>query len=742
VEHENLLEGVDIDLPWTPHTPLDSPTALPLFEGPGNDLERQFLGPYELISRIGSGGVAVVYRARHMHPGYSERPMAIKVLLEHLNQNAQIIELFRREARVLSLIKHPNVIDTFEAGVQDGRMFLVMEYIDGRDLENLLWRAKKLKLQVPQSVYLHVVGEVLRGLAYAHALRDFDDVALGVVHRDVNPANVFIAYDGRVKLGDFGVTSVLVESSKKHREVAGKVGYFAPEQLAGETIDGRADVFAVGVMLFEILTGQRLFDGADTEASMRQNALAQVPDMLALNADLSPGLIGVTLKALAKKVGDRYTSATDMLNALAPYLSDRRAVTLALRSLMRTAFVLDHGREMDLRDRLAHRAPIKTLRPVVDIVMPDVLAQQALAQLLDREGYVARCHTTVQALYAQQSTATAQVILWGLTDDDAPTGHSPGTALPQAHVVAMGRVLDAATIAWGVNLGAEDLLFRPLPPQRVLNAVREGVQRTYARRTPEAAVVPRRLRMLVVSQNPDLIEQWHRELGTQGYQITTASDAEAALLGTCLRSFELVALDMSLMESGFSTFIAHYRAAPGMGMVPMLLLAQKVSQLALEAWPERTLVALQPPSLMPLVDQVLRVGPGGNSRSYVRYDASMPLQIRFGGRVFAAEAVNISRGGLLVHTAHLPSINTDLGLVMDLGHGVHAEAQGTALRVLLGRDRDQQAEGARIGIALRRFFSDGEARYIERITALAQAYAVPKNLTDKARSWWTGKHRS
>jgi len=744
VDAETFLDGLDFELPFhNPEGLSEPPGELPLIEGPGNILERQFLGPYELISRIGHGGVAIVYRARHMHPSYAERPMAIKVLHQHLCDDVQVIELFRREARVLSLIKHPNVVETFEAGVEDGRMFLVMEYVDGRDLENLLWRARQLGLMVPEAVYLHIVAEVLRGLGFAHNLRDFDDTALGMVHRDVNPANVFIAFDGRVKLGDFGVTSVLTEPSKKHREVAGKVGYFAPEQLSGAAGGPSADLFAVGVMLFEILCGRRLFDADNSDAAMRLNAAAQVPDIRAIRPDISQGLIDVTLRALSRKPQERFQSAGDMLAALAPYLSERRAMTLALRSLMRTAFVLDHGRELQLRERLGAHNRRAAARATVDIVTGEPEAQQALAQLLERDHFIARAHSHAESLYKAQAQAPAQVILWGLSPENVPAGHSPAAALPNAHVIAMGRTLDTATIAWAVNLGAKDLLFRPLPPERVLFAVRAGALSTPPSHGVEGAAVPRKLRMLLVTADKALLEQWRREFLPQGYQVAHASSLEEAHGGAMKRSFELCVIDLNVAPGGYTAFIEAYRAAPGMGLVPMLLLAHQTAQFGLEAWPERAQVAFAEGPFGDAVDKILRGTPGGNTRTYDRYDTNMPLQVRFGGRVFPAEAINVSRGGLLLHTAHLPSINTELGLVMDLGNGQRAEAQGTALRVLLGRQRNQSTEGASIGIALRKFFGDGEARYIERIAELAQSQAPQPQpgFSARARGWLHGLQR-
>jgi hypothetical protein len=224
--------------------------------------------------------------------------------------------------------------------------------------------------------------------------------------------------------------------------------------------------------------------------------------------------------------------------------------------------------------------------------------------------------------------------------------------------------------------------------------------------------------------------------------VTVCRSCDEALRSSTQRSFELIVLDMGIAAGGHGDFIQAYRSAPCMGLVPVLLLSQLDAQTALEVWPPRTLVVPAHGDLERAVHRLLSARQPGQSRVAVRLSASLPVQVRFGGRVFSAEAINVSRGGMLIQTAHLPSINTDLGVAL-LVDGERIEAQGVALRVVLGRDRDRHAEVARIGIALRRFVGDSEARYIAYLAALAERERelAQAGLTARARGWLQGLQR-
>jgi len=348
----NFLDGLDIDIPAAP-LGVAVATPAPAAEGSAP----AFFGPYQLIQNIGIGGVAKVMRARHIHPMYGETTFAVKILHEDLSRDPRVVALFRNEAYVLAMLNHPNIVRTFEAGVQDDKLFIAMEYIDGRDLDELAQRCKRARQPIPISIILHIIGEILKGLAFAHELADADGNRLNLVHRDVNPANVFLSYDGHVKLGDFGVAAIAAGQVEKNRELAGKIGYFAPEQLEGADVDRRADIFAVGVMLYEVLTGERLFAGDDTDKVMRLNRHAKVPRPSKANPEISSELEVIVLKALERRPCDRYASAHAMLEALTPVLPAAVDMSLAVAALVHKVFLHEHMNELQLREFLAGVGP-------------------------------------------------------------------------------------------------------------------------------------------------------------------------------------------------------------------------------------------------------------------------------------------------------------------------------------------------------------------------------------------------
>ncbi|MCC7383376.1 MAG: protein kinase [Deltaproteobacteria bacterium] len=219
-------------------------------------------GKYELLERIGSGGMADVYKARLAGWGGFEKIVVIKRMLPHMVRQEQFVSMFVEEAKIAARIQHRNVVQVFELGSVQDELFIAMEYIAGTDLSVLLRNAVKRKLQLPVWFSLHVMSEVLSGLSVVHAVADENGKRLNVVHRDVTPSNVFISYAGDIKLGDFGVaTSTLGGDKTRAGELKGKVPYMSPEQIQGKKVDQRADVFSAGVVLWECLTQRRLFGG-------------------------------------------------------------------------------------------------------------------------------------------------------------------------------------------------------------------------------------------------------------------------------------------------------------------------------------------------------------------------------------------------------------------------------------------------------------------------------------------------
>ena len=283
-------------------------------------------GRYRLGGRIGGGGMAEVYEATLVGAEGFARPVAVKRMLPQLSSDDSFGKMFVNEARIASLLHHANI-----AGVLDfdrdeqGRYFLVMELIRGVDLRALMDTGR-----LPVEVSVHIAAEMLRGLSYAHAL-EHDGRALGIVHRDISPHNVMLSWDGAVKLVDFGIAKAVAATGiSRTGTIKGKLAYMSPEQAGALELDGRSDVFAVGVVLHELLTGERLFRGS-TEPEVLARVLTQpIPRPGEIAPDVPPELDRVVMGMLERDREQRTASAHDALDALlaTPVSSSRGGLEL------------------------------------------------------------------------------------------------------------------------------------------------------------------------------------------------------------------------------------------------------------------------------------------------------------------------------------------------------------------------------------------------------------------------------
>lgn len=293
-------------------------------------------GPFFLDSRIAVGGTAEVYLARPATPdtGLPER-LVVKRLLPHFASDPEGRTMFEREARLHAAVTHGNVVTVFGAGVDArGEPYLSMEYIDGVDGYRLLRRLRQEDELLPVGVAVYVAREVLRALESVHAARDpLSGGALGIVHRDVSPSNIYLSKDGKVKLGDFGIarstTRTTLRSEAGH-VLKGKFAYLAPEQVAGEPSDHRADLFSLATVLAEILLNRPLFPGGGQLAILLAIRDCKVDALQEIRARLPPGLFEVLQRALARNPATRFPNATEFAKALAPFEADPR---LAVREI-------------------------------------------------------------------------------------------------------------------------------------------------------------------------------------------------------------------------------------------------------------------------------------------------------------------------------------------------------------------------------------------------------------------------
>jgi serine/threonine-protein kinase len=264
-----------------------------------------------------------VFLARHEGPAGFAKGAVVKRILPHLSREPAFVEMFVNEARLAAVLNHPNVVQIFELGETDGTYFIAMEYVHGRSLRNIRQRAEALQFTVPPMIHARMISLVLQGLHHAHQMTDSTGGSLHIVHRDVSPDNVLVGFNGSVKLLDFGIAKASVSiSTTRVGSVKGKFAYMAPEQINGETVDGRADVYSAGVVLYELLAGQRPFK-AGSEPALITAVLSGKPRPLRqLKPEVPEALEEIVLKALARSQEDRFPTAEAMSSALEVFIRD------------------------------------------------------------------------------------------------------------------------------------------------------------------------------------------------------------------------------------------------------------------------------------------------------------------------------------------------------------------------------------------------------------------------------------
>ncbi len=265
---------------------------------------------YELLDRIGVGGMAEIFRGKAVAAGGFEKPVAIKRILPHLSQDQRFVELLIAEAKVLSLLKHRNIVQIFDVGLgDDGKYFLVMEYVDGKDVGAIQRSLEQQRRRVPYDLVLHIGAEICEALEHAHTSRGPDGRPMRLVHRDVSPSNVILSRAGEVKLTDFGIAKRAEAETTRSGAVRGKFAYISPEQARNEHLDPRSDVFSVGILLWELFVNRRLFSGLPDLEALRGVREAHIPSPTQADSRLPKAIDSVVMTALARDKERRWASA-------------------------------------------------------------------------------------------------------------------------------------------------------------------------------------------------------------------------------------------------------------------------------------------------------------------------------------------------------------------------------------------------------------------------------------------------
>ncbi len=302
---------------------------------------RKTLGRYELVRHLASGGMAEVLLARATGIEGFERHVVLKRIREAQARDARFVQMFLDEARLAASLHHTNIAQVHDIGQDDGEYFFAMEYVHGEDLRKLLMHLAEREQKVPFEHIITIVASAAAALHHAHEHRSADRKLLGIVHRDVSPANILVGYDGNVKVVDFGIAKATQRTTETQSGVMkGKVAYMSPEQCVGQPVDRRSDIFCLGIVLYELVTVRRLFKGENDFLTMSSITHGVIPKPSELRVDLAPELEAIILKALAAKPEDRYQTADEMRQALERYATTAhlRTSTTGLADFMRAQF--------------------------------------------------------------------------------------------------------------------------------------------------------------------------------------------------------------------------------------------------------------------------------------------------------------------------------------------------------------------------------------------------------------------
>jgi serine/threonine-protein kinase len=335
------------------------------------------LGPYWLESRLAVGGTAEVYIAKPVDPRVEPQRLVVKRLLPHFAQDAEGRTMFEREARLHASVQHENVVTVFGSGTaDDGEPYLAMELVDGCDAYRLLRRLAQQQVPLSIKVAVHVAREVLRALASVHSAQDKGGVPLGIIHRDVTPSNLYLARDGAVKLGDFGIARSSTRVTLKSNEASklkGKFAYLAPEQVAGEPFDHRADLFSMATVLAEMILGQPLFPGSGQLAVLLAIRDTRIDPLVQAKGKMPPGLFEVLERALARDPRQRFQHAAAFaaeLKAFDPAPEESRKELGRLVTWVQTAPSTDQMALVRESARAMRAARLATPTPTPAAVMP------------------------------------------------------------------------------------------------------------------------------------------------------------------------------------------------------------------------------------------------------------------------------------------------------------------------------------------------------------------------------------
>jgi serine/threonine protein kinase len=285
------------------------------------DMIGRRVGRYTVVKHLASGGMAELYVARQQAVGGFEKQLVIKLLQGRYADNPRVVEMFLDEARLAAKLNHPSIVHVYDVAEDDGVKYIAMEHIHGETLTDIIRRGVAVGNYLPLEHSVHIISQAAAGLAYAHGRFDAEGAPLRIVHRDVSPSNILVSYEGQTKIVDFGIARIQDQIREESGMRPGKASYMSPEQVAGKGADYRSDIFSLGIILYEISLGQRLYRGPAEEV-MRRIAEDKIAPPTSVRRDYPPALELIVMRALEKRPTDRYQSTEEMRNDLEEFLDE------------------------------------------------------------------------------------------------------------------------------------------------------------------------------------------------------------------------------------------------------------------------------------------------------------------------------------------------------------------------------------------------------------------------------------
>lgn len=396
------------------------------------------LGNYELVMRIGRGGMATVWVAReHADDPAQDRLVAIKAMLADLADEPEFVRMFLDEVRLVRSIRHPNIVDVYDVGEEDGIMWMGMEWVEGESLHSVIAEAGKRRA-IPAEIAVRIIADAAAGLHAAHELRDVNGVPQNLVHRDVSPHNILISTTGAIKLVDFGVAKAVgrLSGSTRSGQLKGKFGYMSPEQASGQSVDRRSDVFALGIVLYELTTSRRLFRGDSDLETLRLVTGGQIPRPSKIDPSYPSVLERIVMKALERNIDRRYQSAAELEADLREFLKAERIVVpeSGVAGLLKRVM----GTRIEQRRKAVRRA-LKALEMPESIRTPELISPEPAFTPTGAEP--GGLHETSSVTNVSNVSSLSQVGPWPASGSTSQGGHASASRVFKVALACAGVAL-------------------------------------------------------------------------------------------------------------------------------------------------------------------------------------------------------------------------------------------------------------------------------------------------------------